>query len=481
MDILGRIKKQYPEKWIKTLEGGYEENTTNIHMWTGIGTAVLISGLYAILKFNTFKKAFLPLFVATLVLISIAGHYGSILTHGDNFLTQYSPLKEEEKKPETIAELQYYNNVVQPIFESKCIQCHNTTKKKGNLSLLTEADMLLGGDEGPSLLVGNAERSNIIKRILLPLEDEEHMPPKGKNQITDEELWLLQHWLDNGATFTEKAIAFQNDTLTKYLDNYIEKEKIPEASIEALNHVIASGFSVNRVAVGQPKLSAKFSSDSITKNDIKSLKNIAEQLVKLELNGTNLTDAMTAGLKSLKEVRHLRLDNTLISNRTLEHLSDLKNLKILNLHNTDIDNDGLKTLVDKGTFESIYVWGTKVEPSYANTLQKASETTIYHNAFVDFAEIKPLNPPTFASEQTIFSDSMRIEFTELARKSTKLYVSFDETEPDSTSQLYTKPIPITKTTRIKAKLYQDEWLPSPTIVRDFFKIKYKVKVMRAII
>lgn len=110
-EIVGRIQKKYSDNLIKnglgfstvfailacilgyflSLEGGYEEGITNIHMYTGIGTAILITILF-LLKKSSKEKLYFPLFVLTIILISMTGHYGSVLTHGDTFLTQYSPL-----------------------------------------------------------------------------------------------------------------------------------------------------------------------------------------------------------------------------------------------------------------------------------------------------------------------------------------------------------------------------------------------------
>ncbi|WP_109436741.1 FN3 associated domain-containing protein [Aquimarina sp. AU119] len=498
-DIVGRIRKNYPETLIEnglgfsaffailacvlgyflSLEGGYEENTTNIHMWTGIATAILITFLFLLKRstLESLKKLFFPLFVSTIILISITGHYGSTLTHGDDFITQYSPLKTKKNKPQVIDSLHYFSDVIYPILEAKCIQCHNATKQKGELSLISEVMIIKGGKNGKLIEKGNALNSHIIKRILLPLEDEKHMPPTGKNQISTDELWLLEHWIDNGADFNVKALAYQkNDTLINLLENYVEKdvEIIAEASIAALNDVVNSGFLVYRIAIDKPQLSAKFVRDSITTDAIKSLKGIAEQLVELELNNTTLTDDMTKGLKELKRLEKLRLDNTKISNTTLNHLVNLKKLKVLNVHHTEIDNEGITTIVEEIAPDDIYVWNTQVDEKYAKQLMKSSPTIIHHGVFEGFAEIKALKSPTLITEQTIFSDSLMITFNNPLRKA-KLYYTIDGTDPDSTSIRYTVPIKITNSIKLKALLYQDEWLPSPIMEEDFFKIKYKIK------
>ena len=59
--------------------------------------------------------------------------------------------------------------------------------------------LVKGGKEGPGLEPGNSAESRILMRMLLPKDDEEHMPPEGKTPIEDHEFAVLKWWIDNGA------------------------------------------------------------------------------------------------------------------------------------------------------------------------------------------------------------------------------------------------------------------------------------------
>ncbi|MEM9686449.1 MAG: chitobiase/beta-hexosaminidase C-terminal domain-containing protein, partial [Bacteroidota bacterium] len=499
LDIIGRIRKNYQDTLIKkglgftaffaiiacilgyflSLEGGYEEKITNTHMWTGVATAVLITIVFLLKQYERkpLKKLFFPLFVTSIILISVTGHYGSILTHGDDFLTQYATLKTKDRKPQTMDSLQYFSDVIYPILDTKCIQCHNKSKRKGELAMISEEALLKGGAGGAALQPGDAMNSIMIKRILLPLEDEEHMPPTGKSQLTSDEIWLLKHWIDNGADFKEKAIVHQeNDTLMKLLQNYIQKdiEKVPEASIAALNDILKAGFLVTRIAADQPFLSAKFTGNQISKEAINVLKGIADQLVALDVNNTPLTDEMTKGLKYLKKLETLRLNNTKISDKTIGYLVALEKLNVLNVHHTAITNKSLSVIVEKITPEDVYVWNTKADKQYIQQLTGKTRTIIHHGTFEGFTEMMPLKMPKLMTKQTIFADRLNIVFDEPVRNATIRY-TIDGTEPDSTSTVYTEPITITDFTKLKAKMYKKEWLPSPVMETEFFKIKHTVK------
>ena len=56
------------------------------------------------------------------------------------------------------------------------------------------AALLKGGKNGPVLIAGKVLDSPLIHRLLLPLNDDDHMPPKGKPQPTLTEIGALQWW-----------------------------------------------------------------------------------------------------------------------------------------------------------------------------------------------------------------------------------------------------------------------------------------------
>ena len=62
-----------------------------------------------------------------------------------------------------------------------------------------------GGKHGVIFKASDVQGREFIKRILLPESDEEHMPPKGKTQITENELLVLKWWIEQGASFDKKV------------------------------------------------------------------------------------------------------------------------------------------------------------------------------------------------------------------------------------------------------------------------------------
>ena len=93
-----------------------------------------------------------------------------------------------------------YETLIHPIFAARCIGCHGEEKSKGKLKMHTFADLMKNGDSGEATVVaGKSAESLIVKRALLPLEEDEHMPPSNKDQLAGKELAIIKWWIDSGA------------------------------------------------------------------------------------------------------------------------------------------------------------------------------------------------------------------------------------------------------------------------------------------
>lgn len=95
-----------------------------------------------------------------------------------------------------------------PLFEEKCFSCHGGNEKgekpEGGLDLTSIATMkaYTEGDM-PLFMEGDAFGSSLFFRVELPPEDEDVMPPADskKKGLTQEQMDLVQHWIDQGAKF----------------------------------------------------------------------------------------------------------------------------------------------------------------------------------------------------------------------------------------------------------------------------------------
>jgi len=497
IDLLGRFQKNYPTITIRnilgfsaffavitsvlgyflSLEGGYHEETLDIHFYTGILTALLTTVLYLLSRKEAYNsnKIFLPLFILSLASISVAGHFGSVLTHGDNFLTEYAKPEKKGKTIEVIDSLRMYNDVVLKILDEKCIQCHNTTKKKGDLSLISKTDMLKGGESGEVLFAGNAHKSLLFEQLLLPISDEDHMPPEGKEQLTKDEIYLLERWIDEGLDFENYVKNPKNDTIKKLLKNYLvfNKIEIPKASRLDIETVKAAGFRVLELVPGEAELNVKQLKQVPTKKDISKLSDLKEQIIELDFSDTELTDEMTSVIKKFKNLKTLRLNSPKITDQSIKNFKELQNLEVLNLYNTSITNKGLEELLMAIQPRQLYTWKTSVNKETAMRLASKYNVKIQNNIQEGFVEASKLEPPVITPSNTLFVDSINLNIKSKL-KNAELRYTLNGDVPDSTSMLLTNKLLINDSKTLKIKAFKKGWLPSETVSIQYAKIKYTI-------
>ena len=69
-----------------------------------------------------------------------------------------------------------------------------------------------------------------------------------------------------------------------------------------------------------------------------------DDVVRIDLDGTQADDTALARLSWLSDLQELRLDNTRVTDAGLAHLSGLSNLKILWLDNRQVTDEGVQHL-----------------------------------------------------------------------------------------------------------------------------------------
>lgn len=194
----------------------YTGNTITIHQWSGIVTAIL-SGLtlYAFISKET--KSYRLLLFLTVLGVSFAGHYGAMLTHGEDYLDLTKKEKTQKIALNPLLHVEKLQGKIDPnqkqdlgiearnIIENHCYDCHSIKKSKGKLRLDALEYILKGGEEGPALVVGHPEKSEMIRRIKLPASDDDAMPTKGK-RLTKKEIEILEVWVKQGAPWPNSGL-----------------------------------------------------------------------------------------------------------------------------------------------------------------------------------------------------------------------------------------------------------------------------------
>jgi len=100
-----------------------------------------------------------------------------------------------------------FQHIILPIFEAKCNKCHGEEKQKGELRLDTFEFTMAGGENSgnKNIVPGKPADSATFLSISSAEDDDEHMPPEGKEQLTMEEMALIRWWIEQGASNTQKV------------------------------------------------------------------------------------------------------------------------------------------------------------------------------------------------------------------------------------------------------------------------------------
>jgi hypothetical protein len=98
-----------------------------------------------------------------------------------------------------------FNRDVRPILSNACFHCHGPDEKerKSGLRFDLESAAFKPAKSGdPVIIKGNAKESELIYRIFLAADDDDHMPPidSGKS-LTNEQKEVLRKWIDQGAEY----------------------------------------------------------------------------------------------------------------------------------------------------------------------------------------------------------------------------------------------------------------------------------------
>ena len=86
-----------------------------------------------------------------------------------------------------------YNSEIQPIFNSRCTNCHSGSDAEEDLSLTSYNNVMNGGDSGDVVIPYDHANSLLWQYI-----NSGFMPP-GTNDLTDSQVDLIAQWINEGA------------------------------------------------------------------------------------------------------------------------------------------------------------------------------------------------------------------------------------------------------------------------------------------
>lgn len=465
-------------------EEGYTADLLSWHKYTGVGLSFLAYGLVWLYQQPSLQK---PIFSAVLalgvILLGITGHFGASLTHGEDYLF---PTQTDETPIAITDDTPVFEAVIKPILKVKCFQCHNEQKTKGELLMTSLAGLLKGGKNGPIWVAGDALNSHIIQRANLPLDDKKHMPPKGKPQLTPQEIGVLTTWINTGADVKKSMKALPpNDPLRVFLKQrqttsermaLYTFEPVSDQTLQKLNNPFRS---IVPIANGSPALQANFFVRQAYKSEqLGDLLEIKTQLIDLNLSNMPIKDDDLGVIGQLENLEKLNLNNTDVTGATLSKLSRLTKLKSLSLSGTKVTKASLQDLGKLPLLREVFIWNTPISEKDLADLKKQNPTLQFEQGyFSNESERIKLNPPVLVNENFVLTDQTPVTFKHPLKGITIRY-TLDGSMPDSiASPIYQKPLSLSSYTVVKARAMKEGWYASDVAEYTFFKGTYRPNVV----
>jgi len=365
--------------WVLHAETGYvSSDLLDTHEAFGIATACCAVVVLVLRAFGAIGMYRIALLLTVGVLVP-TGHFGSQMTHGKGFLLE--PLEKQEGPADPIPSvpgegdpnapiLASYEAHVQPFFNRKCVACHGPRKVKAELRMDTIEHLLAGGESGLAIEADLApEDQELLYRMLLPLEDDDHMPPDHKAQPSEAELGLVRAWLAAGAPIDTEFEIGAGASLPDPEANEADAAQTsadpdepegpspaPEAVLTTLRERLVH---VQPIEADSVELwidfaaAAKMTDDAAVRELLTPLVNHVSEL---SLARTQITDASLELIAAMPALSRLDLRETAVTEAGLALLAQHAQLSQLVVSRTKLSDSALDSLQELPALTQLWIW-----------------------------------------------------------------------------------------------------------------------------
>lgn len=368
---------------------GYAFDTIRNHLVLGITTALICLSLYFLIKKKqTTSDPKIHMASGILFLtLTLTGHLGGNLTHGETYLTevlpegiqevfgwkieeQFGPLSLDEEKWQ---EALFFEEVVQPILNQNCRSCHNEKNRKGDLMLTSKETLLKGGKNGEILSRGKPMESHLIERMLLPLDHEDHMPPKEKRQPIKSEVELVKAWLLAGASFeetlgqSEVPVALVSSFFVRNETSFYLEVQLEPIEENILKDLKSKGFFIEKLSEESPLVKvSSINFPDCENQDVASLEPIIEYITILDLSHSKVNDDLIPFVGKMENLTLLKLNETDIEGQNFEILKNNIHLATLHLTKSQVRKENLLKLNSHPRLQKVFAYDTPLAKEMTN-------------------------------------------------------------------------------------------------------------------
>ena len=350
--------------WLLAWSGGSEGSLVTRHMWGGVFLAAACVACLTLYRWK--PRAYAAALLLTIGLLIWTSDQGGKLTHGSNFLTERMPQPLSRwfgvERKVAIDPSSFYATRVQPIFDQKCVLCHNDAKFKGKLRLDSYDHVMLGGKDGPVISPREPGKSEMYRRITLSPDSKNFMPAEGKPSLSPEETKIIEVWIAAGATthISDEAGLGLPQSNEKKLALPLTADYRPQ--LKTIQDLEAS-LGIRIVPRSQNPtdgliLRTMSAPDRCTDATLAALAPVGNLIVDAELARTRVTDKGMQALASFSNLRFLDLSNTAVTSIGAGELMKLEKLESLNLTQTKVSQNAAAELQSKPGLKHLYLFET---------------------------------------------------------------------------------------------------------------------------
>ncbi len=358
------------------------------HRWLGTLTAALL----VLVTFFARRAATGPGFTSWVAaarlgvfaaagLIAVGGHFGGELVYGEGYVFKglYSstrPERTEAPPPPRPADLPsdpraaFFVQSIEPILLQHCAECHGAKKTKGHLRLDPIGAAFRGPESDWVIVPGDAEQSELLRRVLLDRDDADAMPPEGDG-LTADQIKLLKRWIIEGARYPESASLGADQPALVDEPAANAERAIPSELANAIRAIEARGGSARPVSLDseQYEVNLSHATPAWTNSDLALLAPLAPHLESLNLARSAITDEGLLSLPPCPELTHLRLDHVAVTDRIVDVFLAMPKLASLNLVSSKLGDGGLIRLGESTSLRTLYVWQSAVSEAGIEALR----------------------------------------------------------------------------------------------------------------
>ena len=365
--------------YLLSSRGHYIDENLFVHKIFGfilVGVSLLSwLGRTSFIKFKLSFRNKSILNFGVLILLSITGHLGGNLTHGSKYLTEFLPIQIKnsvainQNIEKNIDSIYIYKDLVSPIFESKCVSCHNSEIKRGELDMSSLVSLIKGGNSGKIVDKTNPRQSELFKRITLAQDNIKFMPSDGEPTSYYEKNLILW-WIKNLSESDQLIKPSDVSDEMKYVFNHLYAldfeqktwdKRLKLQKLEDFKETDLSNFEIKFISNQQKYISVKYLKENISDSDFEDLKEISDHIVYFDIYNGQIDDSMIKNLLNFKNLVKLNLKDNSITDDDVKLISGLENLEVLNLIGTSITEKSFNAFEAFKNLKRIYLWKSGIK------------------------------------------------------------------------------------------------------------------------